>query len=106
MSKRTRRPALFLALLIGFSTVLAGLSLGCPNSPTKCEEICSWWSNYCTGESHQSCLDDCAWADESASSVLDRCVAGNGWGTPSNCQSASCCLHFVYWEEQYTRQCL
>lgn len=87
--------------------LLLGL-VGCGiNGRARCEQVCDWWISACSGEDRESCMSDCRWADESASSVVDRCVEGNGWNpNPDTCQSASCCVRFVYFEDEYQRQCL
>ena len=51
----------------------------------------------------QSCIDDCRDSDESATEAIDRCVEGNGWSTPSTCQSAGCCVRWVY--DDYDTRC-
>ena len=91
-----------------FALVTVGLlvALGAcgGNSDEDCDAVCSWWAQYCTGESQESCVSDCKDSDESAKDAIDRCVNGAGWGTPSDCKSASCCVRFVH--DNYNDQCL
>lgn len=87
---------------------LAALALaGCGvNSDADCRTLCSWWQTYCTSETLESCLSDCGDTSESAADGIKRCVDGEGWGTPSSCRSASCCVRFVYSDASYRQQCL
>lgn len=78
----------------------------CPvNSSEDCRQVCEWWQKYCTGETLESCLSDCRDTTESASEAVARCVRGEGWGVPSSCRSASCCVRFVYDETYYRTTC-
>ena len=94
-----------LSFIVVALSLLGGLA-SCGNSEESCTEICEWWDDYCTGVPFSSCMDDCQSADEDADSVISRCVDGEGWSEPSSCQSASCCVRFVYWEDDYAYQCL
>jgi len=89
-----------LALALGAAVAGCG-----GNSESECRPICEWWQQYCTGESFDSCMSDCQDADEDAATVEKRCVDGDGWGTPSSCQSASCCVRFVYDSYYYDTHC-
>lgn len=85
-----------LGLFVGAFSLGAVLGLaGCGNSESDCQEACSWWGQYCV-DPVESCVEDCLESEESATEAIDRCVDGNGWGTPDTCQSAGCCLRWVY----------
>lgn len=71
------------------------------NSDADCQTLCQWWQQACTAEPLASCLSDCRDTTESASEGVKRCVQGQGWNpTPSTCQSAGCCVRFVYADYQ------
>lgn len=90
-----------------FLLVAAVVLGGCGgNSDADCQQLCAWWFRYCSGETLASCVADCKDTTESAAEGLKRCVQGQGWGTPSNCRSASCCARFVYSDYNYRQQCL
>lgn len=91
--------------LILVSVAILGLA-ACGNSEEECRPICEWWHEYCSGETLESCMDDCQAADEAADDVHARCVDGEGWSTPSNCVSASCCVRFTYSDYSYEQYCL
>ena len=84
-----------------FAVVALTLAAGCP-SEEDCTEICDWWSVYCFGESHSSCMDDCM---ESSLDTVDEAMSCVDTSV-SSCQSASCCVEFVYWESEYLDRCL
>ncbi len=90
-------------LVLLAAVLLAGCSV---NSDGDCNQLCTWWARYCTGEPLSSCVSDCKDTTESAAEGLKRCAQGQGWGTPSNCRSASCCVRFVYSDYNYRQQCL
>jgi len=96
-----RRTFLFTAALLTAGAAACG-----GNSESTCRDICDWWHTYCFSEDVESCVSDCTDADESADDVYSRCVEGAGWPEPSSCVSASCCVGFVYWPEQYDLHCL
>lgn len=84
---------------------LAVATSGCVvNSDTDCRTLCTWWQRYCTSETVDSCVADCLDTTESAAQGITRCVNGQGWGTPSTCQSAGCCVRFVY--SDYQQRCV
>jgi len=91
------------ALTVAIIALAAATGCG-GNSAADCDTVCTWWAQYCTGETKESCVSDCKESDESASEAIDRCVNGAGWGTPSDCKSASCCVRFVY--ANYLNECL
>ena len=98
---------MFRNAIFGFAIVCTLAFLpACGNSEADCQTVCDWWVGYCFAETHESCMSDCLDTDESAAEAIDRCVDGQGWGTPSSCVSASCCVRFVYWPYQYEQQCL
>ncbi len=76
------------------------------NSDEDCRTVCEWWHQYCFGETVESCVADCKDTDESAKEAITRCVQGQGWGTPSSCVSASCCVRWVYSADSYASYCL
>lgn len=95
---RGARLALTWALLAG-----AGCAV---NSEADCRTVCTWWQGYCTAESLEGCVADCRDSTESAAQANARCVQGQGWGTPSGCESASCCVRWAYSESTYQQKCL
>lgn len=67
------------------------------NSEADCQTVCTWWQRACFAEPLASCLADCRESSESAAEGVKRCVRGEGWNAnPSTCQSAGCCVRFVY----------
>jgi len=92
-------------LRVSLIGLLLACGVGCGgNSEEDCQKVCDWWAVYCTGETKESCMSDCSDTDESAEEAITRCVDGEGWGTPSSCKSASCCVRFVY--DDYSGQCI
>lgn len=86
---------------------LASLSLAscAANSEADCQALCEWWQRACTAEPLSSCLSDCKDTGESAAEGITRCVEGQGWNpNPTSCQSAGCCLRFVY--DDYQSRCV
>ncbi len=81
--------------------VVVAAAAGCPNDPAGCEAICDWYLQFCD-EDRATCLDDCAWADPATFDEAGACIAD----TPSSCQSASCCVEFVYDAYNFERECL
>ena len=79
------------------------LLAACGNSSADCERACTWRARWCT-EPTQSCVRDCMETTESAKEAISRCVEGKGFPTPSTCQSAGCCLRFVY--DDYQQRCV
>jgi hypothetical protein len=82
-----------LALIV----VTVGLSSCAVNSEADCQTLCTWWQRSCFAEPVASCMADCRESTESAAEGIRRCVRGEGWNSnPSTCQSAGCCVRFVY----------
>lgn len=87
---------------LGLSCWLAGCAV---NSDADCQRLCEWWQRACSAEPVSSCLEDCQDTSESAAAGLERCVDGEGWDpTPPTCQSAGCCVRFVY--DDYATRCV
>jgi len=89
-----------------YGLLLAGVLLiaaGCGPSEADCQKLCDWWSGYCTGETHESCMEDCAdaWQDD-VDYALEQCPGFSA----SSCKGASCCLRFVYTEYYYSQNCI
>ncbi len=85
--------------------VLTSLSSCAVNSDADCQRLCEWWGRACTSEPVASCVSDCKGSSESAAEGISRCVQGNGWSpNPSTCQSAGCCVRFVY--DDYRARCV
>lgn len=93
---------LFLGTLFGLGVVTSASACG-GNGENDCRQVCNWWGNYCV-DSVESCVEDCLESDESAGEAIERCVNGGGWGTPSTCQSAGCCVRFIY--ADYDSRCV
>ncbi|MEW5738657.1 MAG: hypothetical protein AB1938_07000 [Myxococcota bacterium] len=75
------------------------------NSASDCQTLCEWWHRACFAEPISSCLSDCRESAESAAEGIKRCVEGQGWNSnPSTCQSAGCCVRFVY--DDYQARCV
>lgn len=88
-------------LLVVASLLLASCAV---NSDADCQTLCEWWQKACTAEPLSSCLSDCKDTTESAKEGITRCVEGAGWNSnPSTCQSAGCCVRFVY--SDYATRC-
>lgn len=91
-----------------WTITLAGvlwLSSCAVNSDADCQQLCTWWQRACTAEPVSSCVSDCKDTSESAAEGIKRCVQGQGWNpNPSTCQSAGCCVRFVY--ADYKSRCV
>lgn len=84
--------------------ILVTMSSCAVNSEADCKALCAWWLRACTAETEASCLSDCRESSESAAEGIKRCVNGAGWNpNPSTCQSAGCCVRFVY--ADYSTRC-
>lgn len=89
-------------LLLTAALLLAGCAV---NSDADCQTLCTWWQKACTAEPLSSCVSDCKESTESAAEGIARCVEGQGWDlSPSTCQSAGCCVRFVY--DDYRARCV
>ncbi len=89
------------SILLGATLLLA--TAGCGPSESDCQELCDWWSGYCTGETHESCMEDCAESSqEDADYALQQCLGYSA----SSCKGASCCLRFVYEEYYWNQNCI
>ena len=96
--ERTSRILLFSSLLL----IAHGLST-CAPSEEDCQRLCDWWKKSCTGESLDSCMNDCA---DSSQSDVDYAKQQCLDSSPSGCKGASCCLRFVYEEYYFQQNCL
>ena len=83
----------------------AGLTLvaSCGPSEADCRQLCDWWSQYCTSETTQSCMDDCM---DSSQDDVDYARGQCLDSSASSCKGASCCLRFVYTDYYYRTNCL
>lgn len=90
-----RRLTLTLAIIVALS-----FGMGCGIDDEECTQLCTWWSQACTGETFQSCMNDCSSADQSYDDVAG-CLASE----PRSCVDASCCLGFIYWPEAQVNYC-
>ena len=85
-------------VLLAVSLVVSSCAV---NSDADCQTLCTWWQRACTSETVASCVSDCRESTERASEGIKRCVQGEGWNpNPSTCQSAGCCVRFVYADQR------